>query len=305
MAKANREVPTGRFELSNVRSDRVRFLRNLNRSTGRARAGRFLIEGPQAVRAALTARPARVRLRELLLTEAVWREHEAELAALEVTAVQCTVITEEVLAQLSDTVRPQGWLAVADLLDTSAEQVLAADTPASQLRYAILAQVRDPGNAGTVLRAADATGASGVFLTNGSVDVHNSKCVRATAGSLFQLPVASNIELPELLDQLRNRGVRVLAAAGSGTEDLDQLLDQAAESGTGLLTGPTAWLFGNEAWGLPEPVQHMVDATVRVPMQGSAESLNLAMAATICLHASARAQTGSARRAARSAASTG
>jgi TrmH family RNA methyltransferase len=157
---------------------------------------------------------------------------------------------------------------------------------------AVLAQVRDPGNAGTVVRAADAAGAGGVVLTDASVDVFNPKCVRASAGSLFHLPVATDVPLAATVEALRGAGLVVLAADVAGTADLDDLQD-SAERAEGFLAGPVAWVFGNEAWGLPDDALAVADAVVRVPVYGRAESLNLATAATVCLYASARAHRAS------------
>jgi TrmH family RNA methyltransferase len=154
----------------------------------------------------------------------------------------------------------------------------------------VLSPVRDPGNAGTVLRAAPAAGAGGVVLTEASVDVHNPKCVRSTAGSLFHLPVAQGSSLTEVVDALHACAVTVLAADGAGSVDLDELQDAAEADPQALLRGPVAWLFGNEAWGLTADQRDLADAVVRVPLHGGAESLNLAMAATVCLYASARAR---------------
>ncbi len=155
---------------------------------------------------------------------------------------------------------------------------------------AVLAEVRDPGNAGTVIRAADAAGAGAVVLTAASVDVHNAKCVRATAGSLFHLPICTGAALPQVVAALRSTGAAVLAADAAGGLDLDDLLDAAARGEPGGLSGPVAWIFGNEARGLPDGALQLADAAVRVPVHGRAESLNLATAATVCLYATARAQ---------------
>jgi TrmH family RNA methyltransferase len=140
-----------------------------------------------------------------------------------------------------------------------------------------------------VLRAADAAGADAVVLTDGSVDVHNSKCVRSTAGSLFHLPVVQGVGLEHLAGVLSERGVVVLAADGGGDLDLDDLADEAHSHADAVLRRPTAWVFGNEAWGLAEHERGLADGVVRVPLHGRAESLNLATAATVCLYASARA----------------
>ena len=123
-----------------------------------------------------------------------------------------------------------------------------------------------------------------VVLTAGSVDPHNGKCVRATAGSLWHLPVVHGVALPDVLDALRRTGAQVLATSGGGADDLDDLQD------SGALAAPTAWLLGSEAHGLPDEVLAAADRTVRIPLRGRAESLNLAPAAAVCLYASARAQ---------------
>ena len=149
---------------------------------------------------------------------------------------------------------------------------------------------RQAGNAGTVVRVADAVGADAVVLSHASVDVHNPKVVRSTAGSLFHLPVVAGADLPQAVARLRAAGMLVLAADGGGDLDLDDLLDAAGRGASTDLARPTVWLFGNEAWGLPDDVLALADAAVRVPIRGHAESLNLATAAAICLYASARAQ---------------
>jgi len=140
--------------------------------------------------------------------------------------------------------------------------------------------VRDPGNAGTVVRGADAVGADAVVVTSASVDVWSPKVVRATAGSIFHLPVVTGMPVEQVLRELRAAGIAVLAADGAGATTLPDA----------DLHGPHAWVMGNEAWGLPAEVRAACDAVVRVPIHGKAESLNLAMAATVCLYASAAAQ---------------
>jgi TrmH family RNA methyltransferase len=206
------------------------------------------------------------------------------LATAATTGCPARIATPQVLAAMGDTVTPQGLLAVCRLVDVPLARVLEGPPRL----VAVLARVRDPGNAGTVLRAADAAGADGVVLTDASVDVHNPKCVRAGAGSLFHLPVSAGVPLADAVAGLRGSGLAVLAADVAGAEDLDDLQD-AAERGAGPLSGGVAWVFGNEAWGLPDDDLAAVDAVVRVPVHGRAESLNLATAAAVCLYAAARA----------------
>jgi TrmH family RNA methyltransferase len=192
-------------------------------------------------------------------------------------------VSAAVLASMADTISPQGVLGTAPLLD-----VELAGLTAPRL-VAVLDAVNDPGNAGTVLRTADAAGADAVVLTAGSVDPHNSKCVRATAGSLWHLPVISGPTLPETVARLRALGLQVLATSGTAPVDLDDLADE------GVLAAPTAWVFGPEAAGLSEAALAIADRAVRIPMRGRAESLNLSAAAAVCLYASARAHRPSSR----------
>jgi TrmH family RNA methyltransferase len=142
--------------------------------------------------------------------------------------------------------------------------------------------VGDPGNAGTLLRCADAAGAEAVVLAGAGVDPYNPKAVRASAGSLFHLRLAVDADPAAAVAAVRCAGLQVLAADGAAATDLDGAERQ------GLLARPTAWLFGNEARGLPAAVTALADTSVAVPLHGRAESLNLAAAAAVCLYASAR-----------------
>ncbi|HET9658582.1 MAG TPA: RNA methyltransferase [Kineosporiaceae bacterium] len=268
---------------ANPRSDRVRAVRRLSGRSARERAGLFVAEGPQAVREAVAVRGA---VKELYVTPDAAHRHEAILDTARAGGVIPRLVTDEVLGAMAETVTPQGLLAVCRLVDVPLTQALSGQPRL----VALLARVRDPGNAGTVLRAADAAGAEAVVLTDASVDVHNPKCVRSTAGSLFHLPVVTGVPLAEAVAALRAAGLTVLAADGDGDLDLDDLLDAAAAGDRGGIAGPVAWIFGNEAWGLPAEDLALADGVVRVPVHGRAESLNLATAATVCLYAAARAQ---------------
>jgi RNA methyltransferase, TrmH family len=269
-------------ELTSLRSARVTAAHRLGKRSFRGKERRFLAEGPQAVREAVAhpGSPAGRTLVELYATPEAAQRHAGIVAAARAAGAPVLTATPEVVAEISDTVTPQGLVGVCRFLDSPLESVLAA----RPRLVAVLAHVRDPGNAGTVLRCADAAGADAVLLTDASVDLYNPKAVRASAGSLFHLPVAVGVPVATAVAALRGAGVRVLAADGAGDRDLDAELDE------GTMAGPTAWIFGNEAWGLPEETRELADAVVRVPIHGRAESLNLATAAAVCLYASARAQ---------------
>ncbi|MFC9509100.1 TrmH family RNA methyltransferase [Streptomyces sp. NPDC057002] len=268
-------------ELISPRSPRVLAARRLAKRNFRGKERLFLAEGPQAVREAAGHRAGdTATLTELFATLEAAERYADILGAVRDAGARVHLASEQVIADISTTVTPQGLVGVCRFLDTPFEEVLQA----RPRLVALLANVRDPGNAGTVLRCADAAGAEAVVLTDASVDVYNPKAVRASVGSLFHLPVAVGVPVEQAVDRLRAAGVRVLAADGAGDRDLDEELDK------GTMGGPTAWVFGNEAWGLPEETRALTDAVVRVPIHGKAESLNLATAAAVCLYASARAQ---------------
>jgi RNA methyltransferase, TrmH family len=293
--------------LSNPRSDRVKAVARLSGRSARQRAGRFVVEGPQAVREAVALAAGGLppgapgTLRELYATVEAAQRYPQIVDAADRAGVAARLVTDEVFAAMvagTGTLTPQGMLAVSDLISAGLAPVLDGRPEL----VVVLSQVRDPGNAGTVIRAADAAGADAVIVTDASVDVHNPKAVRATAGSLFHLPVVTGVPLAEVVAGLRAAGLWVLAADGAGDLDLDDLSDQAEfgqPRAATALSGPVAWLFGNEAWGLPDADRALADAVVRVPVHGRAESLNLATAATVCLYATARAQRSAQRRAQR------
>ena len=299
----------GSDEVTSIRSPRVKAARQLARRSSRQRTRLFLAEGPQAVREALAWSQAAPQhgdgardasgypgadgasgqpgadgasgvVTELFVTAEVRSRHDELTARAAAQGVPVLIVSGQVMAELAQTVTPQGLLAVCRFIDVPLERLAEA----SPRLVVLLANVRDPGNAGTVLRTADAAGADGVVFSDASVDPYNSKCVRASAGSLFHLPVVAGSPLREAAAALRGAGLQILAAEGAAGRKLDEL------ESDGALGRPTAWLFGNEAWGLPADLLALADQAVAVPIYGRAESLNLAAAAAVCLYASARAR---------------
>jgi len=253
--------------------------RKLLRRAGRDRAGRFLVEGAQAVREALAAASVRdLVVHELFVTAAAAQRHPELVTTARTGGVRVFPVTDRAAESLSDTVTPQGLVAVCNLLDVPLRTALAG--PPSLV--AVLAGVADPGNAGTVIRVADAAGAAAVLLAGDTVDPHNGKAVRASTGSVFHLPVARDRDVAAVLDACRAAGLTLLAADGHGELDLH------GPDAPAVLAGPTAWVFGGEAHGLPSELAAAADHRVRVPIHGRAESLNLATAAAVCLYASAQ-----------------
>jgi len=240
----------------------------LQRHAGRRRAGRFLAEGPNLVEAAAR----RGLVDELFATEAAAGRHRALLAELPIR-----LVTDRAAKALSETVTPSGLVAVCRMPDTSIDSVLAA---APRL-VVVAVELSEPGNAGTLIRLADALGAAAVIFAGHGVDPYNGKCLRSSAGSIFALPVVVEPDTDGIISRLRAAGLQILATTLDGELSLDDA--------DALLAAPTAWLFGPESRGLPTELAGMADHRVRILMPGHAESLNVASAAAICLYQSARA----------------
>lgn len=235
----------------------------------------FLAEGPQAVREALGHAGA---VHEVFATDVATGQHADLVDAARRADVRWTVVTDDVVESLADTVQPQGVVARCAMIDRPLEALLDRDPTF----LVVCADIRDPGNAGAVIRCADAAGAQGVVFLGDSVDPYNPKSVRATVGSIFHVPLVISRDTVDSLALIQAAGMSVLAADGDGDVGLfDDDLDLGA---------PTAWLMGNEAWGLPDTIRALADHVVAVPIYGRAESLNLATAAAVCLYASARAR---------------
>lgn len=271
-------VSTG---LAGTHSPRLRAARRLTKRAFRQRERAFLAEGPQAVAEALHHG---AEVTDLFVTVPARSRHHGLVAEVEAAGVPVHLVSGEVMGELAQTVTPQGLLAVCGFVDVPLTEAVNNVNNVNDGLVALLANVRDPGNAGTVLRTADAAGARAVIFADASVDPYNGKCVRASAGSLFHVPVVAGAGVPEAVAALRDAGFRIVAADGRAGRSLD---DPAVRA---RLAEPTVWMFGNEAWGLPPELVALADEPVAVPIYGQAESLNLASAAAVCLYASARAQ---------------
>jgi RNA methyltransferase, TrmH family len=258
--------------LTSLKNPKVSAVARLRKRPYREDARAFIVEGARAVAEALGGEPH--GLTTLVVDDPL---DPLALRASE-RGVDVLHVAPELIRAITSTVTPPGILGVAPYLDVPIHEIVH-DDPAC---VAVLHEVRDPGNAGTILRSADASGASGVVFTSSSVDAYNPKTVRASAGSIFHLPLVRGIGTPDAIGSLRERGYRTFAMDARGSENLYGL----------DLAGRIAFVFGNEAHGLPQDVVRLADATVRVPQAGGAESLNLAAAATVCLFEWARRRVG-------------
>lgn len=261
------------------RTPRIVNAGKLRRTATRRKVGRFLAEGSNAVTAAL----AYGQVVEVYLTEDGLEAISTDFDSLtgdDPRGVRVHLITDRAAGQLADSVTPTGIFAVCR------DQVVELDQAVRGNLLAVPVETAEPGNAGALVRVADATGADGVVFAGATVDPQGNKAVRASAGSLFHLPVARHTGVAEVIDALHGQGFTVLATSGDG----DISLDQAAtpqDGDTPLLGQRIAWLFGNEAHGLGD-WQDLADIRVSIPMGGRAESLNLVTAAAICLYETAR-----------------
>ena len=252
------------------RSARVAAAVKLHRQIARRRARRFLAEGANLVEAA----SARGLVRDVFVTESAAQRYSS---LVDTAPWPVHLVSERAAKALSDTVTPAGLVAVCEMPQTRLEDVVAG----SPRLVAVAVEINEPGNAGTMIRIADAMGAAAVILGGHSVDPYNGKCLRASAGSIFSIPVVVAPDAHTAVSVLHAAGLQVLAT----TVDGETSLDEAGE----LLGKPTAWLFGPESHGLSAEIADAADHRVRIPMSGGAESLNVASAAAICLYQSARA----------------
>ena len=229
--------------MSNPHADRVRDIAKLSTRRGRTKKKQFMVEGPQAVREALKAHLQSPLLDAVYVTESAYERHPDIAELLEQAhgtptpeegrRVFMRVVTDEVLAAMADSVTPQGIIAISFMVDTSFS-VLWGENALNPKLIAVLSRIQDPGNAGTILRVADAAGADLVITTKGSVDLYNPKTVRSTAGSLFHVPIIQGVELEEFAEDVKSQGTVVLAADGYGTVNLQDLIDHAAVLRAGL-----------------------------------------------------------------------
>lgn len=263
-------------DLTSTRSERVTEVRHLHDRRHRAERGAFVVEGPQAVREALAH-----GVLELYLTEPAALRYPEFVEEARGSGARISLATDEVLAAMSETRQSQGVIAVSPLVTRPLAAVTAAARAGAGL-VVVLDAVSDPGNAGTILRTADAMGADAVIFTEGSVDPHNGKCVRSTAGSIFHVSVTADASVDETIAACRDSGLALVTADAHAHQSLD-----VADA---LLRQPVAWIFGSEAHGVREEWRAAVTGAVRIPMAGQAESLNLAAAAAICLYATERAR---------------
>ncbi len=268
----------GANRVTSASSERVTAVRSLHTRQGRRKAGRFVVEGPQGVRSALTAGAP---VRDLFVDQDTGGAFSPDVADAERVGARVTWVAPAAMAAMSETRQPQGILATCDLLPSrDLDALMAGDGP-----VLVLDAVGDPGNVGTIIRTADAAGAAAVLLTPECADVHNGKVVRSTAGSLFHLPVVPDVDMSTIAAATRRAGRVLAVTAGDGAVDLFEAVD------AGRLGRTTCWVIGSEAHGVGATARSAADLSVAIPLQGRAESLNAAIAAAVVLFVAAHGQS--------------
>lgn len=248
-----------------ARHPQVKRLSALNRDRqARAAEQAFILEGPRLVEAALDRG---VPLEAVYLGPAARRAFAPLVARLTERDVAVHDLREGVLEKIGVTRTPQPVLGVAPIRTGTLEDLPAAAD------VLVAVDVADPGNLGTMVRSAEAAGAGAVVVCGDSVDAHNPKAVRSSAGAVLGVPLVAARDTPATLDTLHHRGRRCVAAAAHGGGSLDALSHP----------GPVALVVGNEVRGLHPELDRRLDDVVTIPLHGRAESLNVAMAATVLL----------------------
>jgi TrmH family RNA methyltransferase len=254
-----------------AKSGRIRRARGLASRNSRQEQGRFLIEGAKPLEQALRLNGC---VEDVFMTEQFATQHQGLAVEVEQAGGYCHLVDDGAIAAMSGAQSPQGIISICRLIDVPMADAIANPGP-----VVICANVRDPGNAGTIIRVADASGAAAVILAGTSVDLYNDKTLRATVGSVFSLPIVNGSDVEAAIATARESGRVVIAADGGGETGL------YSQQARAVLAGPVAWVFGNEAWGLPIEIRELADHQMAIPIVGEAESLNLATAAAVCLYA--------------------
>ncbi len=261
--------------LDDPRSNRVKGIVRLNQKDARYETGLFLLEGAQGLKE-LASSP---KLIEEVLVTLDGAERQVELVeALSKKRVTITEVSDQVMSQIAGTRTPQGIVSVVQHLDIELDDLTSLEPKL----VAVIDQARDPGNLGAIIRAADAAGADAIILSSDSVDLYNPKVTRSTAGSIFNIPIVIDADLDAAIAWLKTAGLQVFSSSSEGLPITEFKSEELAK--------PTAWIFGNEAHGVRQEVGSLADKTVALPIYGSAESLNLATAASVCLYFTAVAQ---------------
>ncbi len=243
----------------------IKEINSLKNKRDREKKGLFVLEGERLV----SEINSEWNVKYIAVSESFTGKAEAE---------RVYRIKDSLFEKISDTVTPQGILAVCEIREFSVEDIDYSNDPF----FVILENVTDPGNMGTIIRTADAAGADGIFVTKGCVDIYNPKVIRATMGSVFHLPIYRNVNGTQVVRELKNNGIVTLGAHLKGEKTPYEI----------NMTKGCAVIIGNEANGLSDEISSEADHLVKIPMPGKAESMNAGIAAGILIYEAVRQRTG-------------
>lgn len=255
-------------EITSIHNPKIKQWSQLLTKRARESQGQFLLEGVHLIQEALQAG---IHIHTILYS--LEKKFPVELSRMTSLVTEWIGVSEAVLTKCSDTQTPQGVVAVTEKLKWTLQSFMEKE---NGLVIAIDG-VQDPGNLGTIIRSADAVGATGIILGRGTVDLYNSKTVRATMGSMFHLPIVEG-DLVELLPEASKQGIQLISASLTANRSCYEV----------DMTGATWFIVGNEGSGISAEIESLVSQKVIIPMPGRAESLNVAMAATVLLFEAAR-----------------
>lgn len=253
--------------ITSTRNSQVKYIEQLqSRSKWRRERKEFVAEGHKMV-----AEAPRDRLIKVYASDAFVKSNQEYMEKLD---FPYETVSDMVFAQMSDTRTPQGILAVIKMLEYGIEDMLGTKRPL----LAVLENIQDPGNLGTIIRTAECAGVTGVVMSADTVDIYNPKVIRSTMGSLYRVPFMYAQDLENTLKSLQNKGIALNAAHLDGSVEYTEMNYRA----------PSAFLIGNEGNGLTEKTAALADTRVRIPMSGQSESLNAAVAASILFYEAKR-----------------
>lgn len=247
----------------------IKHIKSLQMKKFRDEYGEFIIEGEKLLREALTYK-ASISMVLFSQSFAENAKHDELAAILSISNIPLYYAEDSVFKEVCETDTPQGVIAVVEKLEFNLDSIITKE----ELCIVFLYEARDPGNAGTIIRSADACGLDAVLVSKGSVDLYNGKTIRATMGSLFHIPVFQNLDTEEIISKLKESKVVTIGADPHSGKSCIEL----------PYSKKTAIIIGNESQGINREIQAQLDLNVKIPMPGRAESLNAGIAASILMY---------------------
>jgi len=246
------------MDITSLDNKLVKHICSLHQKKYRDMYKEFIIEGENSIIEALKS--------NFEITHVLYAPELYEITSLELNGISPTSVTKDVMCKISDTITPQGIMAVCKIPENSFSNKFS--------KVLFLDRIQDPGNAGTMIRTADAMGFDAIILSQGCADPYSLKVVRSTVGSIFHIPIIYNVNSIDTLAQLKNRNFTIYATALNKSKSIEDT----------TIFSPFELIIGNEGQGVSEEIKNMSDYLIRINMPGNAESLNASIAAGILMY---------------------